>query len=181
MKWLLTLAATAILVVGIATVLTTASTETPKAEAGWFSNWFKTKTPTPTPTATPAPPPGSTSPFAPPECAGMLFNNVVIFPVDGGPTGGTYGTSGNDLIIVTGGTIYGRAGDDCILFTNTEGNGMAYGNEGNDVIITRMIGGTNGIVYGDTNNNGTNNLPAPPGYDRCIGNWQILFGCEATN
>jgi len=111
----------------------------------------------------------------------MLFNNVVIFPVDGGPTGGTYGTSGNDLIIVTGGTIYGRAGDDCILFTNTEGNGMAYGNEGNDVIITRMIGGTNGIVYGDTNNNGTNNLPAPPGYDRCIGNWQILFGCEATN
>lgn len=161
----LAIAAIAGIIAVFGVVMLSIPKETPRAEAGF--SWFATKTPTRTPTPTATPPAGSTSPLAPPECAGMLFNTVHNDPT-GDDDGLIYGTSGNDLIIMYEGLVFAGAGNDCIVFVSTEAAGQIYGEGGNDVIITRSAN-VHGIADGGA------------GTDRCIGNWEYRFNCEATN
>lgn len=158
-------------IIGIVSLfMLSVSAHTPQAEA-W--SWFKTPTPKPPPTATATPVPGSTSPFAPPECAGMLFSTVYNQPAQDGIF---TGTSGADLIIVHAGQIYGRGGNDCLVFTEGAGS-QAYGEGGNDVLITRWVD-----VYDDGYDEPLSGIAdGSSGTDRCIGAWAVRLNCEATN
>lgn len=166
MNWFL-VAIGALAITGAVGLSYSPSHQAPQAQA--FS-WFATKTPTRTPTPTATPSPGTTSPFAPPECASMLFNTVYNNPSF---VGSYVGTAGNDLIIIKEGEIKGGAGNDCLVLADGGGS-QAYGEQGNDVLITRWQPSVDEPTPGDI-------LDGSFGTDRCIGLSGANLNCEATN
>ncbi len=132
---------------------------------------------TPTPTPTPSPTPGG----VPAECAGMVFDQVLVgTPDDDVVVAG----NGGALIFGLGGddTIYGGNGKDCLV--GGDGNDTLVGGNGKDVLLG---GESNDTLHGDGDGdvidggNGKDLLDGGVGSDACYGTGKDVFvGCEAV-
>lgn len=152
--------------------------------------------------------PAQALPALPSQCPGVISDYNVI---DKGTLNAVVnGTDGKDFIRVRWGLVDGKGGDDCIVFTDTVSNGIAFGGPGDDVIISSVSSwrSRSGQAYGDYQHptivsetylppgcdpeQGDENASdyctdyvvvyAPEGTsDRCIGRWAIRHGCEFTN
>ena len=114
--------------------------------------------------------------FAPPECAGITLENLVVIANGDSPT------DENDLILGTAGddTINALAGDDCIVagggsdqVNGGDGNDVIYGGPGDDGIqllfffIPYLKGGAgNDTIYGG---DGNDVIDGGSGYDTLDG------------
>ncbi len=117
--------------------------------------------------------------FVPPECAGIVIENIIVA---GSGRRWVYGTDGNDLILGNDrvNRIDGLGGDDCIVGgAGSEGWWLwgiiplaAYlrGGDGNDVILG---GAGNDIILGDA---GTDVIYGGTGTDYCDG--EVTYECE---
>jgi Ca2+-binding RTX toxin-like protein len=104
--------------------------------------------------------------FAPPECAGMTFANVIRGNDD------IQGSDSNDLIFSVSGNnkVYGNGGNDCIV--GGDGNEHIFGGDGNDVLLggagnDHLEGGNgNDTLWGGS---GNDQLDGEDGEDTCWG------------
>jgi Ca2+-binding RTX toxin-like protein len=97
-----------------------------------------------------------TSPYFPPQCAGITFDRIISGSgsIDGGPGNDLiYGSDGND-------NIRGGNGHDCIIAG--AGNDTVRGQNGNDI----LDGGE-----------GTDTIDGGPGTDTCL-NGENVTTCE---
>lgn len=136
------------------------------------------------------------TPALPSQCPGTIASYNVIDR--SGQNAVVQGTAGADFIIVKTGVVNGGEGNDCILFTDTQFNGLAYGDGGNDVIIGKGSF-TSGQAYGDYTQQYPITYYVPEGCDpdvdspcgqityspptlgnadRCIGKWASRRDCE---
>ncbi len=99
------------------------------------------------------------SQFIPSQCAGMVFDNIIV------GSGNINGSSRNDLIYGSPGNdnIRGGMGDDCII--GGGGNDTLRGQNGNDV----LVGGS-----------GYDTIEGGPGYDTCYYGDDVK-DCEVVN
>ncbi len=133
---------------------------------------------------------GDAPPQAPPECAGMIFDNVIV-----GTEGDDelVGTNKRDLILGLGGNdvIAGDNQADCLdggpgndLLTGANGKDVVVGGPGNDLLF-----GDNGVdlLYGGDGDdelhgdNGDDRVDGGPGVDVCDGGraLEVFVDCEA--
>jgi len=104
--------------------------------------------------------------FAPSECSGMTFSNVIR------GNGDVEGSESNDLIFSDSGNnkIYGNGGNDCIV--GGDGNEHLFGGDGNDVLLG---GAGNDHLEGGNGNDslwgglGNDQLDGDDGDDSCWG------------
>ncbi len=114
--------------------------------------------------------------FAPPECAGMTFVNIIR-----GSGNLVEGSDSNDLIfcVSCNNKVYGYGGNDCIV--GGDGNEHIFGGDGNDVLLggagnDHLEGGIgndilwggpgNDHLYGDDKDDGDN---GDVWYNKCWG------------
>jgi hypothetical protein len=96
---------------------------------------------------------GPDDPPLPSQCAGIVFDRIIIGT---NKSNVLTGTSGNDLLFGGNGqdTIYGLGGDDCVVGQNGK-DWLLVGGSGNDVLVgangkDRLYGGPgNDKLYGD--------------------------------
>lgn len=141
----------------------------------------------------------ASGPALPSQCPGTIGDYNVIDK--SGKNASVTGTDGADFIIIKSGTIRGEGGNDCLVVTSK--SAIVYGGVGDDVILKTCSGCSGGQAKGDYNispfpiyGDTPINLPCddeageciypiidylPEGFDRCIGAWQLIEGCEATN
>lgn len=113
------------------------------------------------------------APVVPSQCSGMTFSHTIV-----STTYGDFvkGTSGSDLIYVTGGSVVkGGSGNDCIV-TSLGGN-YIDAESGNDVVVASGSG--NSVLGGSGNDNlsvtdNTSFINGGSGHNTCTGTLAVV-------